>query len=750
MKNFSSILFAFLLLIFTFSTFAQTDNRSGLTWQVLKYDITANLPSNDADRSLTAKAILNIKNTTNSAASRLTLRISEKAEITSVKANGATADFSKALPEKIDGNRNLQRVSVNLPTVAANGTVSVEVNYKLSVAENNGLNALSSVGSQFLPLSFWYPTPTSWFYASGADFAPFRIQVNGAAQTVSSGVSNSNAFEQKLNGQPFFVTGNWDSANFSGVEVLMPKGADSEAQKRANELATLANDAKTFTAKFLGTAPDVPLRIVSSRRGAGFSGGGTIFVDDGVFRRQKIDSLTAMTIAEAVAKIWLGNSVQVYGDGYGVIREGLTRYIATQFLENKYGKDVADIERLRQRTAYAAISQRDAPLNIVSPVDDYYFTEVANKGAMIWRILAKKSGQDEFFTILRRLIEDKNLSLDEIRNAFSTDKEFIEYAFNRVTDMNLLIGLPQVNGTDTKVALRNTGSVDAAVDVSALKANGEKLTQNVILRAKSFSEVSFKNAAKIVRVEIDPEKLYPQTDYSEDVAPQELEASDLFASVKKIFDKQEFANAEKSARIVLRDFPRFDDVRVLLARSLLAQNKSSDAEREFKNVLDEKLPTARSLAWANVGLGEIAAKSNNSDAVKYFSQAILDDADYGASLAARNGRNKINSAAAIDDSVKSFFAQFDKAVVSNSKAQTTALILPGEVIRFANGLVGQTEKWTTTVLQVDKIDADSVLVSTNMNIKLLSRSDESGTAVYRLTKTPGGLKLSGVEIFEVK
>ena len=63
------------------------------------------------------------------------------------------------------------------------------------------------------------------------------------------------------------------------------------------------------------------------------------------------------------------------------------------------------------------------------------------------------------------------------------------------------------------------------------------------------------------------------------------------------------------ARSVLRDYPRFDDVRILLARALLGANQTADAGREFQAVLDEKLPTARSLAWANVGLADIASKS---------------------------------------------------------------------------------------------------------------------------------------------
>lgn len=762
MYKFSSLIFVFLLFTFTFSIFAQDDSRASITWKVQKYDITATLPQNENDRNLTVKAILNLKNVSSSAASRLTLRISEKAEVKDVKTNGATADFSKGL-EKIDASRNLQRTIVRLPSVAPNETVSVEVNYKLKVDENTGLNALSPVGSQFLPFSFWYPTPNSWYFARGADFATFSLTVayrdpvrldvisSGVGGDPTSSGSNYYTFNQKLSGQPFFIAGNWDSINLSGISVFMPKGADAEANKRAQELASLASEAKAFTANLLGTAPDVPLRVVAAKRGAGFSGGGTIFVDDSVFRRQKIDSQTAMTIAESIAKIWLGNMTQVSGDGYGVIREGLPRYIATQFIEQKYGKEFADVERLRQRAAYSAVAKRDAPLNIVSPIDDYYFSSTANKGAMIWRLLAKKVGQKEFFDVIRQNSEDKYLDLRELRSAFSAQKEFLDYAFDQVTDLNLLVGLPQVNGGETKIALRNTGSIEANVNVTATASNGEKLSTSVGLRPKSFGEVNFKTANKITSVEIDSEKLYPQTDYSDDVAPRQFDTGDLLLVVKRDFDKQNYVSAEKNARIILRDFPRFDDVRVLLGRSLLAQNKITDAEREFLAVLDEKLPTARSLAWANVGLGEIAQKTGRSaDAARFFDEAVKADAEYGATLAARLGRSKINTSPAVDESVKTFFAQFDKAAVSNQKAQLDALIVPGEITKFASGISGQAQQWNTQIVHVDKIDANIVLVETNLNIKLLNREPESGTAVYRLAKVGNNWKLIGIEIFEIR
>jgi tetratricopeptide (TPR) repeat protein len=221
--------------------------------------------------------------------------------------------------------------------------------------------------------------------------------------------------------------------------------------------------------------------------------------------------------------------------------------------------------------------------------------------------------------------------------------------------------------------------------------------------------------------------------------------------VKRLFDKQDFAGVEKNARIILKNIPRFDDVRAFLARALFAQGKTAEAEKEFQVVLDEKLPTARSLAWANIGLGEVALKNgNNSQAKKFFDQAIKTDAEYGATLTARQERDKLNSSTAVDESIRDFFARLDKAAVSSRKAEIDSMILTGEIPKFAGGIAGQAEQWQTKVLQADKIDAASVLVETNLTTKFLGRNQESGTAVFRLSKVGNDWKLSGVEIFEVR
>src|SRR5438477_2613431 len=139
-------------------------------WQVTHFDITVNNPG--AERALNARAIVSVRNVGRGSGSSLTLRISSRAEIKSVSVGGATASY-RATPETRGG---AQRVTIALPgVVAPNGTVAATVDYRLPVEENSGVAALSPVGSQFLPLSLWYPSPNTSLAVSGADYAPFRL-----------------------------------------------------------------------------------------------------------------------------------------------------------------------------------------------------------------------------------------------------------------------------------------------------------------------------------------------------------------------------------------------------------------------------------------------------------------------------------------------------------------------------------------------------------------------------------------------
>jgi hypothetical protein len=766
MKTFCTILlFTFIFLIYS-TPAALAQDEPTAAWQITRFDITASIPAAN-ERALTARAQMTARNIGRGAGSSLTLRINPKAEIKGATVGDATATFRAG-----DIRNDLQLVRITLPTpVAPNASINVSLDYRLPVAENSGLAALSPAGNQFLPLSFWFPVHSSIASVRGADVAPIRLTVNGASgeQVVSSGRGTGPAFDQMLNAQPFFLTGSWDvnngSGDASGVSAFMPKGAAAEERKQADELIALAASARSFYAGLLGTAPDMPIKLVAVRRGAGFNEGGTVLLDAAAFRRSKIDAVSALMIAETVARMWVGGIAPVRGEGFGVLREGLIRFLATLFLEKQFGKEIADAERARERVIYSTIAKRDAPLSRTLPLDPTYYNSTANKGAMFWRLVERALGRDALMTLLRTSLqkgasEADGLTLAALRAAIIERggdgiKSLLDQELDQPTDMDLMIGLPQQRGNQWVAALRNSGTVDASVTVVGTTATGERLNVQVNIPARSFGEAVFNTASRPVRVEVDPDKFYPQLDYSNDVMPRSLQVEDPLAEVTAKFVKQDYAGAEAGAREMVTHSPRIQEARILLARSLLAQSKMDEAEKEFRAVLDERLPTSFALAWGNIGLGEISSrKGQAAEAARRFNEAVRVEADYASTLAARNGRIKAeataNAAAAPDESARTFISQLDQAIKSGRKTEIEAFIVPGELTSFVGGIVAsQPEIWTTRVVRTEQLDANRLAADVQITARQLGR-DAAGTAVLILTRMGGGWKLGGIEFFEVR
>ena len=742
---------------------AQDESRP--VWQVTNFDITVNNPG--AERALNARAIVSVLNIGRGSGSSLTLRINSKAEIKSVSVGGASASY-RLTPETRGG---AQRVTIALPgAVAPNGTVAATVDYRLPVEENSGVAALSPVGSQFLPLSLWYPSPNTPLAVGGADYAPFRLTVSGA-NAVSSGAEKSangdSVFEQTLHALPFLVLGSWDrvdgGGNAKGISAFLPKGAGADERKQAESLIAFVADARAFCASWFGAAPDVPLRLVASKRGAGFDDAGTILLSDAAFQRKKIDSSTALGIGEAVTHLWIGGATPVRGEGHGVMREALARFIATQFIEKQFGTDAAEGERARQRLAYESIAKRDAPVALMTPLDATYFNSISNKGAMIWRLVDHVIGRDAFVAALRGLLlsgqsDQEGFNLARARAVFverggPAVKALLDAELDHPTDMDLLAGLPHQENGQWVSALRNLGSNEVTVSVAATTDAGPQLTVLATIPAHDFGQAVFKTAARVVRVEVDPEKLYPQLDYENDIAPRQVELSGSLAEATRLFGAQEFAKADALARNLLAAAPRMQEARILFARILLAENKTDEAEREFRKLADDRLPTPAALAWSAIGLGEIALRRGQAtEAAKDFNEAVRADAEYGSTVAARAARIRAEAAAppAIDESAKAFINQLDTAIRTGRQAEIGSLIVPGELIKFVRGAVGtQPESWQTNVLRSEQLDANHLALDVTLNTKQLG-VEHSGTAVYILARVGGSWKLNAIEYFEVR
>ncbi|MCM3870780.1 MAG: tetratricopeptide repeat protein, partial [Pyrinomonadaceae bacterium] len=625
-------------------------------------------------------------------------------------------------------------------------------------------------GAQFRPESFWYPAPNTPFTLRGGDTAPFRLTVNGP-NAVSSGVeksgSGSSVYEQALNAQPFFVQGEWDRIDGSGdvkdIIAFVPKGASAEERKQAASIMSLAASARAFYSAMLGPPPVTPTRIVTVRRGAGFNEAGTVLLEAGALRRMKIDSGTALLLSETVARLWIGGQTAVRGEGGGVIRDGLVRFLANLFIEKQFGREAAAAELLRQRLAFSAVAKRDAPLSRATPLDDTYYNSVPNRGAMVWRLVDRRIGRESFITTVREQLQAgkdnlNGVSLAALRLALAQKggeklKTLLDQQLDQVIDMDLMIGLPQQRGSEWVAALRNLGSTEAVVTVTAITDRGEKVSVEGIIPARNFADAVFKTPSKPVRCEIDPEKLYPQLDYANDSAPRVRDPGEAVAEATRFFGAQDYPKAELVGREILAVYPYLQEARIILGRALLAQNRSDEAEKLFRAALEDVLPTPGAIAWANIGLGEISLKKGQAaEAGKRFDEAVRADADYPSSVTARAARIRAESAAGappIDESVRAFVKQLDQAIVSGKKVELDSRVVSGELVRFIGGIVGsQPEIWQSTVLRTESLDANLIAVDVSINAKELGR-EQSGTAVLILSRA-GGLKLTGVELFEVR
>jgi tetratricopeptide (TPR) repeat protein len=753
-------------LILCLVTQAAAQAPATVIWQVNSFDVNASVQQDE--RSLSGVATINATNVGTGSGRTLTLRLNSKASVKSVTAGGGAASFRPGQEPRGD----LQRVEITLPAaVAPNASVTVAVTYVLPVESNSGLTAISPIGTQFLPLSFWYPMPNTPYSVRGADTAPFHLTVN-IPNAISSGVekagpSGSVTFDQPLYAQPFFVQGDWDklegAADARNVIVMIEKGAGAEDRKHAEALMAFTATARAFFAAALGPAPETPLRLVAVRRGAGFTDGGTVLFDADTLRLPRVDAATALSVAETVARLWIGGQTPVRGEGGGVLRDALVRFLATQFLEKQFGADAVKSELYRQRLAYATVAQRDGPLARASQLDSTYFASVPNRGAMFWRLVDRRLGREVLMGVLRTALqagksEPNGFNLAAVRAALvarggDSLKALLDQQLDQVIDTDLMVGLPVQRGADWVSALRNLGSIDVTVTVAATTEQGQEVRAESTVPAKNFGEAVFKTPAKIVRVEVDPDKLYPQLDYGNDMMPRGKDLSQALNEASLQLGAQDFPKAEATARAMLLTAPRFQEAQIILARALLGQNRIDEAEKLFRAALDEPLPFAGTLAWANIGLGEIAMKRTQAaEAVKRFNDAVIASRDYPSSLAARAARIRAeaaaNNAPPVDETARAFITQLSQAVISNKKAELESRIVSGELVRFINASIG-TEAWDTKVVRTEQLNANLIAADVQIRASKLGTVG-SGTAVLMLARTPSGWKLSGIELFEVR
>jgi Tetratricopeptide repeat len=766
-------------------------------FEIKKYDVSATVKQdahvvevqaklrlvNLSGRELADKVLLS---TTNKP--RLSFYLHNKAKVTAMSVNGASVQFRTGEPPRLP----LITVATDITTSFASAPeFDVELTYAIPATDRSQTLHISTAESYALPASFWFPINHNPYGVQpadhGVDTAPFTLTINApGSKIISSGVrSGENVYEQPLAAQPFFFVGNYDVTNVTAaksakIEIYAPRGLDENGKQQIKRLADEATNVVNFYTEYFGVPQPGAFRIIASgTQGLTFSEPGAVSIDNSYFRRNVLDLGTIELITAAAAKSFIDGRVLMRGRGAGMMRDGLPIYLVAQYLGARYGEAAQSAALDRYRRAYEPVARgTDAPLLQQSAYDRSYTTVVYNKGALVWRLIEKKIGKPAFDQLVRGMLDRQRvdvLSLTEwkaplcraarctsvkadVTAAAGAQKDAIQEVFTQwienVIVPDFAIGQPQVGANGVESTLVNFGSGDISVDILATTEAGEKLKQTVFIKGGEYGAVNFPAGTKIARIEVDPDKLYPQKDYSNDVFPRRASPNEAYGQASLAFSKKDYATAEAKLKDALNAEPNSPILQSLLGRVLLATNKTDEAAKVFADTLKSQPIPLQAFAWAQLGLGQLAMQSNKfAEAATHFRLASASDLDQATTMSARDGAVKAEqsaNAAKIPDDVKAFLKQLDDALLTGSADAVNPLVEQGNLREFIKRSTNsKPSTWTTEPLRAEVWDADRVAVDANVKVKIIGR-EGAGRVVYVLSRAGGKWKLSDVPIFDVK
>ncbi|HMB29500.1 MAG TPA: hypothetical protein VKS99_15430, partial [Blastocatellia bacterium] len=664
---------------------------------------------------------------------RLSFYLNQKAKVEAMKVNGAAVQPKTAEDSRNNLTRvYVEMTSV----MSGLREFDVDLDYSIPAADRGASLHVSGGETYLLPPGFWVPVTHTPYADHGADTAPFSLKVEAPAglKVISSGVrKGENSFEQSLAALPFFIVGDYDVVSQGGadcpVEVYYPRGSGEAGKQQAERIAAEAERAVKFYAKYFNAAPVEPFRVIptqarqlntatsdsfSASRETSASMVGAVTIDENIFRRDAVDLGTIELLSGAAARAWIDGQVLLRGRGAGMLRDALPVYLVAQYLGDRFGLPQRDAAFERFRRAYAAVARNDAPLLMQSPLDRNYSTSVYNKGALVWRMIEKTFGVLAFEKALRSSLSrgkvdalsltgwlapqqtqqgqgqqrrgapqphplcqfSRCASFKENLVSAGADRKLVNELFNNwietVTLPDFAIGQPQNTANGVESTVTNFGSGDFTVEVVATNEKGEKISRTVTVKASEYGSVNFPAGVDVKTVEVDPDKICLQSDYSNDVFPRRPSQSEAFGQANLAFSKNDFATAEAKAREGLVATSYAPTLQALLGRALLAQKKNDEAAKMFDDALKAEPLPIQAYGLAHFGMAELAMEQSKFDAAaKHFRFAAAADLDAATTIAARDGALKAErgaNAVKIPDDVRAFLQKFDAAVLQGNAA----------------------------------------------------------------------------------
>lgn len=731
-------------------------------FDVQRFTINAQLQPAEHSAQIQARLALVNYSTQNLSANTLTLTINKRAKVTAVQVEGSSAQFTQKNDERLN---ELANVRIDLPKpVKAGEAVTVALTYTLEYKESTAIGAITPGDTVLLPDSFWVPLVHTPFKPYGPDIAPVTLTANGEG-IQSDGVRNGAQFEQSVPAQPILLAGNYDEpvtvkAGATTFEIVYPRGIGANARKQAEALAAEGGKVLEFYNQQLGFAPPAQVRVVSSSRVGSYVTGTTLVLNEDLFRRDTIDLETVEFLARALLRAKIGGEIAPRGRGWPVMQDALPIYLAGLYFEQRYGAQAGREFFARRSRAYAPIAaaKTDGPLLSANPLDTQYASTMFNKGPLMLRIIEVQLGREKFLGILKELLGSgkKRIQFDEFRRLTTAANKdltvFYDQWFDKIVEPDFIIGVPIAEGGVQKCALRNLGTGNVQVTVVAVTEKGDRLTEKALMQSQALSEVVFKTSDKIASVEIDPDKLYPQTNYDNDTRPQVASPFTLFKEANAHFTRKEYTQAEAKLRDAAAREPVNAVTRTLLARTLAAQGKYDEAKAEVESIWKLTPLPIYAITWTNFTLGESALAKGQKDAADFFHRAVVASKEtIPARVKLIEAERQAARLPAVDESVRAFVNKLDSSIREGTYQALDPIVARVNLNKFMRGIVtNKPDSWTTEILRAEQITADRVVLDVAITAVGGDKREQRGTAIFILRRNQSGWILSDIELFNVQ
>ncbi len=710
---------------------------------------------------------------------RLSFFLNPKIKVSSMKINGAEAAF------KTSENPRLGLMSVYADitsSIALLPEFEVEISYVINSERGVGLR-ISGSESHLLPNSFWIPVSHTPYAEHGADTAPFMLNVTApSGQVISSGNrKDENTFEQSLAAQPYFFAGNYEvttatAAKNAKVEIYAPRGLDANGKQQLQRLSEEAVKIVNYYSEYFATPQMGAFRIVAtSTTGINFAESGGVAIDESFFRRNVLDLGTIELLASAAARSFIDGRVLLRGRGAGMMRDGLPVYMTANYFGSRFGEAERNAAFERYRRAYEPLARgSDTALLMQSSYDRNYTTAMYNKGALVWRLIETKLGRATFDAYIRSMLDRQRvdvLSLTEwkaplcrvarcanVKSDLTVKSAELKDIFSQwietVIGPDFAVGQPKDVATGVESAIVNFGNGDLTVDVTASTESGEKINRSVAVKGGEYGTITFPAGTKISRIEVDPDKIYPQKDYSNDVYPRRPSTGDLYGQASLAFGKKEYAASETKLKEALAADPNASIVQALLGRVQVILNKNDEAQKSFNEALKQIPISLQAFAWAHLGLGTIALQKNQwVEAVNHFKLVSASEQDQSTTISAFDGALKAEQGAKsinIPEDVRAFIKQLDDALLQGTAEALNPLVETSNLREFVKRVTASKPTiWATEIMRTEALDSERIIVDATVKVKIVGR-EGAGRAIYVLTRSGGKFRLSEVPVFDVK